>query len=412
MCSGGIRSSWRARIRGGCCIRIHQLLHQGCCVQVGCSCCGKGAICWHAMGSHSSKWDRACDWPGKGPSPPLVNLQLRDGRAVRGFASLTRRGPFGRAGSIHSEWRRANPSAGTLLPAIKKSPTIGAVEALQTCLLVLPSCIRNKHAHPVRYKAELVTNILLQQKRMQLDANNQPETTQPSKPKRDWFGYIFTTVIGVGFTFLIAWYQLYSSQRDAAAAEIEKARSVRQAAVAIIEEHVLNSKTIEVERLTRLIEQRRRDEAITIPIPVSEVVELAEFAIASSRHLSIDKKEEVKPIFDNFYSEVKSRSFKPFNEDNQSSPLLNEVAKNIQDGRASEALAGLHRLDEVHKQELSEAQNRAIPSFTDAFFGIFDSPLKSLGFLVFIIIYFLIARILARKFQYYREYRRNSLERF
>lgn len=226
-------------------------------------------------------------------------------------------------------------------------------------------------------------------------------TETQATPKKDWFGYLFTTVAGVIATVVVAWYQLYITQRDAAAAELEKARGVRQAAVAIVEEHVLNGKKLEIERLARLIDQRRRDESITLPIPVTEVVELAEFAISSSRHLSVDRKEEMKPIFDAFYTEQRARSFQPSDGQFPSTSLLNEAAKRIQDGKPADALAALKRLEEVQKRELAEATRKAKPSVIEAVLDVFSTPTKAAMFSVFIVGYiWLVAvayRILRRR---------------
>jgi uncharacterized membrane protein len=227
-------------------------------------------------------------------------------------------------------------------------------------------------------------------------------------PKKDWFGYIFTTAAGVIATIVVAWYQLYVTQRDAAAAELERARAVRQVAVAIVEEHVLNGKKLELERLARLIDQRRRDESITVPIPVTEVVELAEFSISSSRHLSVDRKEEMKPLFDAFYAEQRARSFQPSDGQVASTPLLNEVAKRIQEGRGPEALAALKRLDEVQRKELAEAAKRAKPSIFDAVLDVFSSPTKTALLVGFIVLYFFVVTALARRLRYLRRKREYS----
>lgn len=235
------------------------------------------------------------------------------------------------------------------------------------------------------------------------ERNDQLDNGQPKpSPKKDWFGYIFTTVAGVVATVVVAWYQLYITQRDAAAAEIERARAVRQVAVAIVEEHVLNGKKIEIERLARLIDQRRRDESISLPIPVSEIVELAEFSISSSRHLSVDRKEEMKPLFDAFYAEQRARLFQPSDGQGPSTPLLNEVAKKIQEGKFPEALAALKRLDEVHRKELAEAAKKAKPSVFDAVADVFSSPTKTAVLTAFIAAYFFVVTTLARKFRILR----------
>jgi len=232
---------------------------------------------------------------------------------------------------------------------------------------------------------------------------------EPKAPKRDWFGYIFTTVAGVIATVVVAWYQLYATQRDAAAAELERTRSVRQVAVAIVEEQALNGKKLEIDRLARLIDQRRRDESISLPIPVTEVVELAEFSISSSHHLSIERKEEMKPIFDAFYAEQRARAFQPSDGNFPSSSLLNDVAKKIQDGKPADALATLKRLDEMQKRDLAEARKKAKPSVIEAVLDVFSSPTKTAIFAVLMAAYFWLAfRVLriVRRRRYVREFGR------
>lgn len=206
-------------------------------------------------------------------------------------------------------------------------------------------------------------------------APNALATTQ--KKSRDWFGYIFTTVIGIAATIVVAWYQLYAAQNDAAAAELERARAVKQSAVAIVEEQALNGKKLEVERLTRLIDQRRRDERVSLPISATEVVEQAEFNITSSHHLSIEKKDEIKPTFDSFYADVNARSFQPFATKTNNSELLNQLAKKIQEGRTAEALPLLKRIDESYAKELAEAKRRPSIGLFDALSEIFSSPAKT-----------------------------------
>lgn len=224
-------------------------------------------------------------------------------------------------------------------------------------------------------------------------------TPETKKQSRDWFGYIFTTLVGIVATVIVAWYQLYSAQNEAAAAELERARAVKQSAVAIVEELALNGKKLEGERLTRLVDQRRRDEKVSIPITASEVVEQAEFNIASSHHLSIEKKDEIRPIFDFFYAEINTKAFQPFSGKTTNGELLNQLAKKIQDGKAVDALPLLKRLDESHAKELAEAKRHSGLDFVDAFNELFNSPTKIALFLLFFAIYVFAS---VRYLKYYR----------
>lgn len=232
------------------------------------------------------------------------------------------------------------------------------------------------------------------------------KVTELTKKNRDWFGYAFTTIIGILATIVVAWYQLYITQKDSAAAEIERARSVKQTAVAIVEEHVLNNKKLEATRLGRLIDQRRRDENISIPLSVTEIVEQAEFNIASSHHLSVDTKENIKPIFDAFYSEQSSRSFNSFPNTVNNSTLLNELAKKIQEGKSVEALAALKRLEESHTKDISNAIKLDKPSIWDSIISIYSSPIK---ISILLIIYAAITFYMIRRRSFRFRLQRNLL---
>jgi len=56
--------------------------------------------------------------------------------------------------------------------------------------------------------------------------------------------------------------------------------------------------------------------------------------------------------------------------------MLNEIAKNIQEGKSADALAALKRLEEVHAKELSEAETRRGLVSLNIFVGLFSSPWK------------------------------------
>ena len=193
---------------------------------------------------------------------------------------------------------------------------------------------------------------------------------------RDWFGYILTAVIGILVTVIATWYQLYSSERQASAAELERARAVRQSVISIVEELGLNGKRLEVERIARLIDQRRREQNVSIPISTADVAQQAEFNITSSSYLSIDRKEQIKPIFEAFYTDIASSSFLVFPTTTPNAGLLNELAKEIQDGKTSSALANLKRLQELNAEAVSTLTRKARPTLLDAFMEFVGRPLN------------------------------------
>lgn len=198
----------------------------------------------------------------------------------------------------------------------------------------------------------------------------------PEKKSRDWFGYILTGVIGIVVTVAATWYQLYVTDRQVTAAEVERARAVRQSVISIVEEQALNGKRLDVERITRLIDQRRRDQSVSTPMPTADVVEQAEFNIMSSTYLSVERKEQIKPIFEAFYADIASKTFQAFPQGAANSALLNEMAKQIQDGKNAAALANLKRLAEVHQAELAQYIKRSKPSIFEVLEQFFAQPWK------------------------------------
>ncbi|HZH44900.1 MAG TPA: hypothetical protein VEY50_12535 [Lysobacter sp.] len=227
------------------------------------------------------------------------------------------------------------------------------------------------------------------------------------RPRRDWFGYVFTTAIGLLISAGIASYQSYSADKEVAAAEQERSKAVIQSAVAIVEEHVLHGRPVDGDRLVRLIEKRRRDERISIPISVSDVVEKAEFNIASSHHLSIERKDQIKPIFDAFYAEQRSRAFKAFPASVSNAAIVNDIAISIQRGQSAEALTGLKRLVEAHSRELAEAKREARPTIFDGVRRMLSSPLNAGIFIVATILYFFAAYRFLNSWSYRRWRRRH-----
>ena len=194
------------------------------------------------------------------------------------------------------------------------------------------------------------------------------------KKQRDWFGYVLTGLVGILVTVVATWYQLYATEKQATAAEIERARAVRQSVIAIVEEQALNGIKLEAERITRLLDQRRRDNYVSFPISTGDVVEQAEFNIASSTHLGIVRKEQIKPVFDVFYADMASRSFQAFPPGTTNASLLNELAKQIQDGKTAPALANLRRLQELNFETVSQLTKKAKPTVIEAFEAIITQP--------------------------------------
>ena len=145
-----------------------------------------------------------------------------------------------------------------------------------------------------------------------------------------------------------------------------------------MEEQALNNIKLEAERISRLIEQRRRENNVSMSVSTADVVEQAEFNITSSTYLGIARKEQIKPTFDIFYSDLASRSFQAFPSTTPNVQLLNELAKQIQDGKTAPALANLRRVQELNAEALSQLTRKARPSFPKAIFEFKSRPLNIL----------------------------------
>lgn len=209
------------------------------------------------------------------------------------------------------------------------------------------------------------------------------------RTKRKWVGLLLTTLLGIAATVGVGWYQLSQAEKQAALAEEERARGVRQGLVSIVEEHVLNDKPIELSRLARLVDQRRREEHVTPGITLSEILEQAEFNILNSRYLAFDRKQTLKSVFDTLYSELSTRSFARYSAETVNADLLNQLALQIQEGKSSDALESLKRLQEAHDRDLETSNSRKpAAGLIDAFREVFKNPGPFVPIIV--MIYFLI----------------------
>jgi hypothetical protein len=170
------------------------------------------------------------------------------------------------------------------------------------------------------------------------------------RPKRKWLGLILTTSLGIAATLGVGWYQVLQSEKQAVLAEEERARGVRESLVSIVEEHVLNDRPIDMPRLARLIDQRRRQERVTTPINVAELLEQAESNILGSRYLPFERKQAVKHVFDTLYSDLGALAFAPYSSDESNADLLNTLARQIHSSR--------HRQCEVRCSILSISLSR------------------------------------------------------
>ncbi len=194
---------------------------------------------------------------------------------------------------------------------------------------------------------------------------------------------MLTTLVGIGATVAVGWYQLAEAERQAVLAEQERAKAVRSELVSIVEEYVLNNQSIDLIRLNRLSEQRRREERVTTPIAVSELLDKAEFNIQSSRYLAFDRKQSLKEVFDTAYSELATRAFTPYSDTTPNADLFNTLARQIQDGKSTDAIKTLKQIQQTYEQDLADARWAVrTPNLVEALGITFKDPWPLIPILV------------------------------
>lgn len=169
------------------------------------------------------------------------------------------------------------------------------------------------------------------------------ENSDTGKRKIPWLSILITAVISMVITFSVAWYQIDRTEKQEALANEERTRNVKENITAIVEEFILNSRPISLERLTRLINNRTKEGKIISAISLRDILESAEYNIIRSRYLDFERKSQYKTVFDTLYLKLAQRDFVPF-EDVQYSVLANQLAEEIKKGSTAEALSSLTNL--------------------------------------------------------------------
>lgn len=222
-----------------------------------------------------------------------------------------------------------------------------------------------------------------------------PTITQasPTSKRNGWIVPTVSTLVGVAVSILIAWYQISTSEEQALQAERERAKSVKNELIAIVEEHIINQKPLDISRLARLAEFRADQEKLMNVPSISELVENAEFNILKSQYLEYEKKQEFKKTFDSVFDELAiSSSF-------QYTGLFENSAKDlytsIQNGNIQESQIKLNKLlsDVNNKISELEAEVSSAPRFKldDIVKTLFDKPfllIASISIYAFVLILF------------------------
>ena len=199
---------------------------------------------------------------------------------------------------------------------------------------------------------------------------------QPNGKQKRWVIPTVTTLIGILVSILVAWYQINLSKEQALEAEKERAKSVRNELIQIVEEHVINKKPLDSSRLARLSEFKAKQENLLIIPTVYEIVENAEFNILKSQYLEFEKKQQFKDIFDGIYSDLAVSS--NINYTGPFENTVNDIYATIQSGNSKEAPAKINKLVNDFNAKISELETklsiRNKTNIRDIFYILINKP--------------------------------------
>ena len=122
--------------------------------------------------------------------------------------------------------------------------------------------------------------------------------------KTNWIPTIVSIVIGVLITIGATWYTIYTTKEEVQEAENERLTKVKENLVAIIEEHIVNKDSINLNSFERLITNRSKEENLFIRPSIYGLLTQAEYNIESSKHLSFEKKKEYSNIISSLYIQI------------------------------------------------------------------------------------------------------------
>jgi hypothetical protein len=228
--------------------------------------------------------------------------------------------------------------------------------------------------------------------------HNNTAQNEDVKDKK-WLVPVITTVIGIVATIIVAWYQLKIGEEQALQAAIERERAVVHNVVQIVEEHVINSSSVDIPRLARLIDLRTREEKLPNKISVLQIIQKAEFNIINSSYLEFEKKNEYKKVFDSIYSKMSFDGLKDYAGAHEN--VANELAKSIRSGDHETAITALNSLLDLFNQDVQIAQESKKSSISKLS-KLFDSN--------FIWMLLIVQLVLAAFYTFYRQALRRRRE--
>lgn len=194
--------------------------------------------------------------------------------------------------------------------------------------------------------------------------------------KTNWIPTIVSIVIGVLITVGATWYTIYSSKEELVKAENERYTKVKENLVSIIEEHIVNKDSLNLNAFERLITNRIIVENLSTHITIFDLLTQAEYNIENSKHLSFDKKKEYSYIVSSLYTQLASDTTIRINNGRFPSEIT-RITNSFSETKENEGKQGLANLINQYETKIKdlEKDNVKKESFTKL---LFESPSRLL----------------------------------
>jgi len=223
--------------------------------------------------------------------------------------------------------------------------------------------------------------------------------------KYPWMSSVITTVISIAVAVGLTWYQINRAEQEEQKAEIERVKTVKSTMVGIVEDHVVNNQSIDISRLSRLVDIKSREANIQVAPRLLEIIQLAELNIINSGYLDFQTKDGYKKVFDTIYEGL-GREYKVDYSDSKNSALIEQLISSIKVGNSEDSIANLQLLLEAYSSDIKklEAKSESKEGLS-IFFNLIDEKPQ-----MFIIIFSFYAIFLVFFFPRFRDILRRKID--
>lgn len=213
------------------------------------------------------------------------------------------------------------------------------------------------------------------------------------KGRYPWLSSVITTLISIAVAVGLTWYQINRAEQEEQKAEIERVKTVKTTMVGIVEDHVINNQSIEISRLSRLVDIKSREANIQVAPRLLEIIQISELNIINSGYLDFQTKDGYKKVFDSIYESL-GKEYEVDYSSTKNSALIEQLISSIKVGNPEDSIANLQLLLEAQSKDLKvlESKSKSNEDLLRLFNIINEEPLMIIGVAltyVFILIFFI-----------------------